>query len=67
MVRPALNSAPIRTCYGPGRGYRDTSLKENKQKITEDITEIIQLLKTGKYDFVVYPEAGVGTGIANLP
>jgi len=41
VIRPAPNSAPIRTCYGPGYGYRDSSLLKNKEKIKEDVDEII--------------------------
>ncbi len=64
MVRPAPNSAPLRTCYGPGCGYRDGTLKNNKSKIKEDVDEIIERMRSGRYDKVIYPEAGVGTGVA---
>jgi hypothetical protein len=42
-------------------------LKSNKSKIKEDVDEIIARMKSGKYDEVIYPEAGVGTGVAGLP
>jgi hypothetical protein len=39
-------------------------LKDNKSKIKEDVDEIIERMRSGRYDKVIYPEAGVGTGVA---
>ena len=41
-------------------------MKENKGKIREDVDEIIKRMKSGKYNEVIYPAAGVGTGVAGL-
>ena len=66
VIRPAKNAAPIRTCYGPGDCMTDTTLTQNKKWIKEDINDIIKLLSTPKYNTVVYPGDGIGTGVANL-
>lgn len=47
--------------------YSDDEYKLNCKKIDNAICDIIVLLKTKKYDHIIFPEDGLGTGLAELP
>lgn len=67
-MRGEPNAVGVRTkkapTYNPQDYYTDADLEENCRKIDEDMSILQEHLRQGKT--VVWPEAGVGTGIANL-
>ena len=66
VIRPCPNAHPVRTCYGPGAGYRDSTYDANVAKIRSDLDAAVAKVLGGHYSVLVIPHAGVGTGVANL-
>jgi hypothetical protein len=46
--------------------YTDDEIKENINKITHDINNIVHKLQWAKDPVIIYPAAGIGTGLANM-
>lgn len=69
VVRTQDNSAGIPTKKYPSNHlnsfYNDKELQLNKQKIKNAIDKVIE--RSVNYRFVVMPENGLGTGLADLP
>ncbi len=69
-LRGTKNSIGIRVKKKPGLDadafYNDSEIKENTEKICSDINEIIELINSGKYDIIIYPKNGIGTGLAKM-
>ena len=66
VIRRCLNAHPVRTCYGPGLGFRDRTLATNQQKIRDDLEAAVDKVRTGKFGTLVFPKHGLGTGEAKL-
>ena len=47
-------------------GYLDCDFEANARKITADVDTVLFELCTGRYDRVVVPGDGIGTGVARL-
>lgn len=47
--------------------YTDDEYKSNCKKIDNAVNNIMLLLKTKKYTHIIFPEDGLGTGLAQLP
>lgn len=47
--------------------YSDKELKENEEKINTAVVTIIKEFMDDKYDVLVLPKNGLGTGLAKLP
>ena len=56
----------MRTCSAPNAGYRDGHLADNKRKFEADLRRVFNEVKDGDYAGVVFPRAGLGTGVAAL-
>lgn len=69
VIRSEPNVAGIPTDKKPGKHpdsyYTDDEYDLNKKKIMNAINYIIEL--SAEYEAVVLPEAGFGTGLADLP
>ena len=72
IIRDEINSIGIPTKKEPNYKktsyYTDEELEENKNKIDNAIENIIKKINNDKiYDTVVFPNDGLGTGLADLP
>lgn len=70
-VRGEPNAFGIRVKKRPYRDwdayYTDREYEENLEKICGDINKIIDaIVKSGKYSVIVFPKAGIGTGLADM-
>ena len=69
IIRDLSNTIGIPTkkypSYNPSSYYTDAEYKKNVAKIDYAIEKIIILSK--KYKYVILPEDGFGTGLADLP
>lgn len=69
-LRGEPNAYGIRVKKKPTRDvgayYTDNELKENVQKITEDINHIINKIKWNQSPIIIYPTNGIGTGLASM-
>lgn len=71
---PVPNAIGLRTCTGPGCGYRDDlegGYTRNNKEIAEDVDEILNKLNVkvdGKYLYnsIVLPGDGLGRGVAAI-
>jgi hypothetical protein len=69
-LRGAKNAIGIRVKKKPSLDtdafYTDVEIKENMEKICADINKIIDKINSGKYDTIIYPSDGIGTGLAQM-
>jgi hypothetical protein len=69
-LRGEPNAIGIRVKKKPTREpdayYTDDELETNISKITEDINKVIDWINEGKYDTIVFPYNGIGTGLADM-
>lgn len=71
MIRDSKNAFGVPTkkipAWSPNAYYTDAELEENKNKIMGAIEKIKDELKTNKYEGIMLPKDGLGTGLADLP
>lgn len=69
-VRGEPNAFGIRVKKRPYRDwdayYSDREYKENINKITEDINKIIDVVNSKENPTIIFPKAGIGTGLADM-
>jgi hypothetical protein len=71
IIRDLPNAMGIPTKKLPNNSqyayYIDEEIKENIKKINKSIQKILkEFLSNPKYEILVFPEAGLGTGLAKL-
>lgn len=70
VVRDSKNAFGIPTkklpALSPNSFYTDVELEENKNKIMGAIEKIKEELKINKYEGIILPKDGLGTGLADL-
>lgn len=70
IIRDLKNTSGIPTkkypSYKKSSYYCDEEYKENKKKIKQSIELIMDKIKDEKYDAIVFPKNGFGTGLADL-
>ena len=70
VIRDEPNAIGIPTKKVPnnnvGSFYSDVEYDLNAIKIDKAISKIIKKLKTNKYDGIILPKSGLGTGLSNL-
>jgi len=65
VIRGLENSFGISTKWNMTLGYNAyMSLKEYKKHIKEDMEELENKIKKGKYEVLYFPKDGIGTGLA---
>lgn len=71
VIREQKNAMGIPTKKEPNNDddsfYNDLEYSENISKIKYAINKIKNKLKTGKYDGIIIPKNGLGTGLSELP
>lgn len=71
IIRGLKNAIGIATKTKPSRTedsyFTDADLKQNKKYIDRDIKAILNKMKDNTYKGVIFPEDGLGTGLAELP
>ncbi|HIB77751.1 MAG TPA: hypothetical protein EYO58_09100, partial [Flavobacteriales bacterium] len=65
-IRHKHNSAGIPTCLTSQEAFSDDAFSDNVEIMSKAFQEAKDRWDTGKYDFVVFPGDGMGSGIANL-
>lgn len=69
-LRGEPNAIGIRVKKKPTREpdayYTDDELETNTGKITEDINKVIDWINEGKFDTIIFPHNGIGTGLADM-
>lgn len=70
IIRDEPNAIGIPTKKNPSfhrtAYYYDEEYEENIKKIDTAMGKINQKIQSGDYDTIVFPEDGIGTGLANL-
>lgn len=67
VIRGESNAFGIPTLKASGSYYDDINLQSNKNAISKSIDAILhELYIDDKYDTIVFPTDGVGTGLASL-
>ena len=64
IIRPYPNTFGFRVQKDIGLYWTDDEYVENRKKINEDVTQLINLLSS--YNQLVFPFYGIGTGRANM-
>lgn len=64
IIRDQTNAYGIPTCCAPGVAFTDKNFQWNCNSIDLSISKILK--KAKNYDFIYFPEGGIGTGLAML-
>ena len=69
-VRGEPNAFGVRVKKRPYRDwdayYTDREYHDNIDKISTDINTIIDAVNSNKYNKIIFPKAGIGTGLADM-
>lgn len=69
-VRGEPNAFGIRVKKRPYRDwdayYTDREYEDNLKKICDDINKIMDAVNSNQYSTIVFPKAGIGTGLADM-
>ena len=66
IIRLEPNSIGLATKKSSALYWSDDDLQHNKDVINSDIHEIKRMYEEERYKYIVFPKAGLGTGLSDL-